>query len=320
LTVQDLPPFDDQDEVVTQQAPTPVPVPEAPQPAGPTIESLLADLACGDPIKMSRAREGLIAAGPQALEEIIRHFPGSLAFNVREAHDSVPALPEHSELIRFLVDLGPDVCPAVATRLEDPDPTVRYYAVCMFAEVECPRYVPMLARRLYDRDALIRLTAIDVLQTYRKTPAFHNMLAEMRARLKNNDPNQQAIAAALLGNFKDRDALPALAGLVKSSHKMVARAASESLSYMTKQDFGNSERKWLKWWKTHKGESRVQWLISGLRSKNRDIRFSSAQELNHITNEYFGYYFDSKKEDREKAIKEWELWWQVVGRQKQFDD
>jgi hypothetical protein len=190
----------------------------------------------------------------------------------------------------------------------------------MFAEAECPRYVPLLAKRLYDRDALIRLTAIDVLQTYRKTSAFQKMLADMRARLKNPDPNQQAIAAALLGNFKDRDALPGLSALVKSPHKMVARAAAESLSYITKQDFGTSERKWLKWWKSHKGESRIQWLISGLRSKNRDIRFSSAQELNHITNEYFGYYFDSKKEDREKAVREWELWWQVVGRQMRFDD
>ena len=76
----------------------------------------------------------------------------------------------------------------------------------------------------------------------------------------------------------------------------------------------------IKWWKAHKGERRLHWLISGQSSKNRDIRYSSVQELNHITNEYFGYYYDSKKEEREQAVHRWEQWWEEKGRRMHFDD
>jgi hypothetical protein len=145
------------------------------------------------------------------------------------------------------------------------------------------------------------------------------VLIGLRKRLRSDDADQQAVAAALLGNFKDLDALPLLVGLVKNRNKMVARAAIESLSYITKQDFGTSERKWLKWWKQHKGESRIQWLIAGLGSKNRDVRFSSAQELSRLTDEYFGYYFDSPKAERERAIERWQQWWREKGRRIHYD-
>ena len=107
---------------------------------------------------------------------------------------------------------------------------------------------------------------------------------------------------------------------MKSTDRMVARAATESLSFITKQDFGASERKWIKWWKAHKGERRIRWLINGLNSKNRDIRFSSAQELNQITGEHFGYHFDSEKVEREQAVQRWEQWWEEKGRRMHFDD
>lgn len=295
----------------------PAPPPHVPEPVtGGTdrIEEHVRDLVSGEPEAMARACDVLASIHPPPVDAVMAHFPGYLVFDIRGAHDSIPPLSEHSELLRCLIEMGADACPRVAQALDDSDSRVRYYAVKIFGETYCPRFVPNLAKRLYDRDALIRLTTIDVLQTYRKTPAFAKMLRELRERLKSSEPNQQAVSAALLGNFKDRDALPLLAGLVKSSRKMVARAAVESLSYITKQDFGTSERKWIKWWKGHKGQSRVEWLITGLRSKNRDIRFSSAQELNQLTQEYFGYYFDSSKEDREQAVRRWESWWQEKGR------
>jgi hypothetical protein len=284
------------------------------------IAELVRELVCGEHVIMTRAREALTEIGPSCIDAVMEQFPGALVFDIRGPHDTIPPLSEHSELLHCLIEFGADACTAVAVRLDDPDTRIRYYAVKFFGDTYCPRFVPQVVKRLYDSDALIRLTSIDVLQTYRKTPAFNKMLAELRSGLKNTEPNQQAIAAALLGNFKDRDALPLLTGLLKSSQKMVSRAAAESLSYITKQDFGTSERKWLKWWRIHKGQNRIQWLIAGLRSKNRDIRFSSAHELYQLTQEYFGYYYDSRKDEREKAVRRWERWWEEKGRRMHFDD
>jgi hypothetical protein len=315
----DEPPLD---PTPLERPPTPAPSrPPSERPPDPEqLERLAADLASGESEKTSLARVSLLAQGAAAVPAIVKHFPGKLAFDIKTTTGAIPPLTEHSDLLRCLVDLGEEACMNVANRLEDPDSTVRHYAVLFLREVNCPQVVPRLGKRLYDRDARIRLSAIEALQVYRRTTSFDSMLVDLRAKLKSEQPNQQAIAAALLGNFKDRDALALLAPLVKSPDKMVARAAAESLSFITKQDFGTSERKWIKWWKAHKGERRILWLINGLSSKNRDIRFSSAQELNQITGEHFGYHYDSAKEEREQAVQRWEQWWEEKGRRMHFDD
>ncbi len=266
-----------------------------------------------------RARAELVRIGPPALAAIMPLFPGRLLFDVRGSHDRIPPLQEHGELLACLVEIGPEACPAVADRLEAPDPLVRYYAVSFLGVVPSARVVGRLAGRLYDRDARVRLTAIEVLGCYRRTPGYEAMLKSLRARLKGEDPDQQAIAAALLGNFRDVESLPDLVMLLGAGARVAARAAAESLAYITKADLGSSERRWLKWWREHKGESRVVWLIDGLRSKNRDIRFSSAQELARLTQETFGYYFDAERSDRERAVRQWERWWEEKGKHQHLD-
>jgi len=42
--------------------------------------------------------------------------------------------------------------------------------------------------------------------------------------------------------------------------------------------------------------------------------------LTQLTGEYFGYYYDSSKSDRERAIRQIEKWWEEKGRQMRFDD
>lgn len=261
----------------------------------------------------------LRAMGEAALPALVRRFPGPLSFDVRGCHDSIPPLAEHGELVRLLLEFGPPAAQAVAQRLEDPDPRVRYYAVKMIEDLPAGPLVPRLSRRLYDREPFVRLAAIDALQACRKTPQFAQLLAELRARLQEADTDRRAVAAALLGNFRDRLALPGLISLLDHPSRIVARAAVESLAFITKQDLGTSKRKWLKWWKAHKDDNRVLWLIEGLRSKNRDIRFSSAREIGQLTQEYFGYFFDSDPAERDKAVRRVEAWWQEKGRFLRFD-
>jgi len=284
-----------------------------------TVERFARDLVAEEPEKSRVARERLIEIGPAALAAVMEHFPGRLLFDASGFQDSVPPVDEHSDLLAYLVAMDTDACEAVAKKLQDADPQVRYFAVSTLGRIRCEKEVDRLAGRLYDRDARVRLAAIEALQNHCSSPAYGNMLKDLRSRLSSDEPDQQAIAAALLGNFKDLEALPALVGLIRTGNEIVALAAEESLKYITKQEFGTNEKKWLKWWTQIKGQSRVQWLIEGLRSKNRDIRFSSAQELNQLTNEYFGYYFDSSKADREKAIKRWMQWWEEKGRSMRFD-
>ncbi len=312
--------------------PSPAPPPERAEiPVPPAVPSPAAAVTEPDPDMLverwlaatgteRREIEGrLRALGEAALPALVRRFPGPLSFDVRGCHDSIPPLAEHGELLRLLLEFGPPAAQAVGQRLEDADPRVRFYAVKVIEELPAGPLVPRLSRRLYDREPFVRLAAIDALQACRKTPQFAQLLADLRARLQEADTDRRAVAAALLGNFRDRLALPGLISLLDHPSRIVARAAMESLAFITKQDLGTSKRKWLKWWKAHKDDNRVLWLIEGLRSKNRDIRFSSAREFSQLTQEYFGYFFDSDPAERDKAVRRIEAWWQEKGRFLRFD-
>jgi ribosomal 50S subunit-associated protein YjgA (DUF615 family) len=283
------------------------------------VSELTSDLISAFDDKAELARKNLLDLGPGVLDEVMAHFPGRLRFDVNLSHDTIPPVAEHSELLAYLVDLGRPAGLALMNELDSSVFDRRFYAVFALGEVIEKSAVERLAARLYDREAKIRLKAIEVLQKYKHTSAFKKLLSELRQRLRDSPSDPQAIAAALLGNFKDRDAVPALIDLVNSKSKIVARASVESLRFITKQDFSAHKRKWNKWWKQNNSSSRIRWLIYGLSSKNRDIRFSSAQELNNLTQEFFGYYFDSKKSDREKAVKRWEAWWKEKGCKLSFD-
>jgi hypothetical protein len=284
------------------------------------IARLTDDLICGEPMRMERAREHLTRIGTMAVPALMERFPGHLTFEIRGNNDHIPPVAEHSELLRCLVEIGSGAAEAIAKRLDDPRRRLRYYAVKLLGVISYPAAVARLAQRLFDREAQVRLATLETLATYRQTLQFSAMLVGLRAKLEQTNPDQQAIAAALLGNFKDRNAVPILIKLIKSSHKMVRRAAIESLSFITKKDFDANQRKWLKWWELHSSEHRIQWLIEGLRSNNRDVRFSSSQELTQLTGEYFGYYYDSGKKELERAVLQWEAWWNEKGRRLKFDD
>jgi len=316
-----------QPERPVQVEPEPEPWPEpAPAAAGPVAparpappslpdaETLCRQLVGPDRERASLAADALATLGLEALPAVMRRFPGPLDFDVRGSYDSIPPLREHGPLIGCLLDMGPPAAPAVAERLDDEDPVARYYAVRLLEQLQVPEQVPAIAGRLTDRETFVRLAAVDALLHYRRSPEFQRLLERLRAQLDDIDPDRQAVAAALLGNFRDREAVPALAAKVKSSERMVSRAAREALCFITKQDFGTSGKKWLKWWKANQGRRRVEWLIEGLLSRNRDIRFSSAQELNRLTGEYFGYFYDANKAEREKAARQWRRWWETRGR------
>ncbi len=284
------------------------------------IDQLVEQLISSKPDLMDLARKNLLDIGPRAIPTIMNRFPGNLNFDIRKADGWIPPITQHSELIRCVIEMGTDACAHVAKKLEHHDPTVRYYALKIMGEIACPAYFDRLIQSLYDRDALVRTTAVDVLQVYRGTPGYKKMLVELRGKLDSSEPNQQAMAAALLGNLKDTLSMSLLVDLIGSPSQMVVRAAVESLRFVTKQDFQTNQKKWRKWLKNHKDQQRIQWLIAGLRSKDPELRYSASQELEQATDEAFDYYFDSGKRQRNRAVRKWESWWKKFGRHQSFDE
>ena len=50
-------------------------------------------------------------------------------------------------------------------------------------------------------------------------------------------------------------------------------------------------------------------MIDGLRHRDRNIRYAASVELTAMVQETFGYDYDGRKRDRDRAAKQWEKWW-----------
>jgi hypothetical protein len=83
---------------------------------------------------------------------------------------------------------------------------------------------------------------------------------------------------------------------------------------ISRQDFGLDFKKWSAWWEANKGRHRLEWLIDSLMHDQRAIRAAASEELRTITKEYFAYYDDLPKRERERAQSRYREWWENVGR------
>jgi hypothetical protein len=109
-------------------------------------------------------------------------------------------------------------------------------------------------------------------------------------------------------------AVPALVPLLDDPNAQVATAVRTALIAIARQDFGTSSQKWQAWWDANKERHRLEWLIDALMHEQAALRAAAGEELKTITKEYFGYYDDLPKRERERAQSRYREWWNTVGR------
>jgi hypothetical protein len=163
-----------------------------------------------------------------------------------------------------------------------------------------------------DVAAAARLAALRVLRSRLDRGRVRALADKLRGELTG--PVERAVpAAGALGELRDGQAVPALIEALQGPAAL-AQTAARALLEIAQQDFGQSRKKWLTWWETHKGSERADWLLEGLSHKSPEIRFASSEELRLVTGEYFGYHFDLPKKEREEARERWQTWWRTEGR------
>ncbi len=113
-----------------------------------------------------------------------------------------------------------------------------------------------------------------------------------------------------------RDALvvPVLIGALGGDLEALVQAARRALMVVVRQDFGRDTRRWLAWWSSNSSRHRVEWLIDSLTHDHAPMRGAAAEELKAITSEFFGYYEDLPKRERERAQQRYRDWWRSEGR------
>jgi hypothetical protein len=136
-----------------------------------------------------------------------------------------------------------------------------------------------------------------------------------RRALHASDVEQVIAASSAVVELGDTEAVNDLIAALERGGRATEHARKALIS-LTAQDFGNSERKWRKWYDANRKRHRVEWLIDGLSHKEDALRETSINDLRRLTGEYFGYHHDLPMKEREHAAERWVAWWRDNGQRR----
>lgn len=273
------------------------------------VDALMNELTA----ETSSADERLFELGPDALPQMIEHFPGPHVVDPFQRR-TVPSFEDCGPLLAVFSRFGRDAHPYVARCLESPEPLVRFYATHFYSVTRVPECIPRLIQRLHDEEPRICMVAARTLFGYRDHPDFSFVLDHLHGRLEATSHAARRHAAYLIGLFRDVTAIPKLIDILDRRERSMVDVVLDALAEITKQRFGSNSRKWRTWYQRNKDRSRILWLIDGLSSKDEALRKSAAEELRAVTRKDFGFEHDGPRRRREEARQRWIQWWEREGR------
>ena len=297
------------------------PTPGAPTPSG------MIDIGAEHTALLQRVIDGG-PSGQEALGELVRHgeqvlpalmsrFPGPLRVDRHRARDLLPAASLCGPILEVLVAIRRPTLPFISGRASSPDPEVRFWATHVLGELRYPESATVLVPRLFDDDAAVRRIArrSATALVAAGAPGEPILLGLDNITRNADHPSPHRILAIeTMGEIRSGAMVPALIAVLEGRAEDVADAARRALLLITRQDHARDARRWNEWWSRHGSRHRIEWLIDALMHEQPSLRRAAGDELKLITKEYFGYYDDLPKKERERAQGLYRDWWERDGK------
>src|SRR5262249_35059719 len=151
--------------------------------------------------------------------------------------------------------------PYIASLLDERTADVRFYATLLAAELPNAELVQPLARRIFDEDEGTSLLVLDVLRAFRRFRAeIDDVLEGLRAtaRIPSRGVGTRGMAIRALGELRDERSLYFLMQMLGSDEKELSKTAHQALVVLTRQDFGEAQRRWEGWVDEHGHRHRIE--------------------------------------------------------------
>jgi len=262
------------------------------------------------------AQAALLNRGDSVDPLISSEFPGQVNFNPLEPPVSRLPLKESSGLLNYICKRGFSAQGVVLPHLLSDDPLARFFAVYYLFTFPDSKYLPELARRLYDAEPTIRELTVEAIRKCRDSKSYESLLKSLLIQLRVPQLQVKLGVVQVLGLLKEPRTVPALIDLTNSKNSSLRAAASSCLTIICAQDFGDSRNNWGQWWKLNHAQPRESWLVKSLRHPNPTLSRISFSELKHLAPQSAPLNRFSRRLN-ESAIKELENWWNTESTQTQ---
>jgi hypothetical protein len=285
---------------------------------GAEYASLLERVLTGGPASDEAFAE-LVRSGDQVLPAIAARFPGPLRVDRHRARDQLPAASQCGPILELLVAMRRVALPLVTMRSSGTDSDQRFWATHALGELRYTEAANAVLPRLFDDEPSVRRVA-------RRSAAAlvsagepgQPILRGLEHIAGNGDEAvpRRVEAVETMGDIRAASMVPALVEAVRDPASDVREAARRALLLVTRQDFDRDAERWNDWWLANGHRHRVDWLIDALMHEVPSIRRAAGDELKQLTKEYFGYYDDLPRRERERAQARYRDWWEREGRQR----
>jgi hypothetical protein len=275
---------------------------------------LVERLIHGDP----SAGDKLVQIGDPAITQLVSIFPGPITSELRRGSgDNSSKASECGPVLRTLARMGARPVPFLSVRTADGDPVVRAWATRLLGEMPSAESAHAVARRLTDDDAEVRRAALAAGSLLLAHPeageALQAKIAESVGDVTRPEESRHSLIEAL-AELRAPLVIPTLVRLLEDGSPDIVRSAHWALGVITRQDFGTNAALWDRWRLANAGRHRIEWLIDSLMHENQELRRTAGDELKSLTKEYFGYYDDLPKKERERAQERYRQWWEAKGK------
>lgn len=280
------------------------------------LEAAEAQIAGGEAGQADDAEAALVRAGGYAMPAIMARFPGPITFEKdRLETGPLPRVAECGAILRVIASQRRTALPFVLSHVEDQDVEKRFWATYLLTELVYPDVLDPILVRVFDEEARVRRVARAAARAFAEAhPQTIVERLELIAMDGGESRERRSLAVETLGETREALAVPALVPLLDDPDPRVASAVRAALTVIARQDLGATSTKWQAWWNENKERHRLEWLIDSLMHEQAAIRAAAGEELKTITKEYFGYYDDLPKRERERAQSRYREWWNSVGR------
>jgi len=264
-----------------------------------------------------QAEGELLREGHQAMPAIMARFPGPIHRIPTPSEDEpVPTASSCGSILRLIAMQRRVALPWVLLEhVDSRSEEKRFWATFLLGELAYAEALPALVARLLDPSDRVRQAA----RWAAAGMARHH--GEETARELGRivrDPTmgqeKRLVMLEVLEEIREPLAVPTFIAVLNDDAEDIALTARRALLVVARQDFGRDTRRWTQWWNAHSSRDRIEWLIDALVHETQGIRRAAGEELKAITKEYFGYYDDLPKRDRERAQARYHDWWATEGR------
>ncbi|MBK8252150.1 MAG: HEAT repeat domain-containing protein [Polyangiaceae bacterium] len=294
---------------------TPPPAEAAPALTAVPLDALLAKALRGPTAPEARAE--LQRRAERNLAPLLAAFPGPLESDRHRGADRLLPASQCGPLLQTFALAGARGAATVAVLARHDDVDVRFWAAHLLGEIPSAEAADGLVAFLVDPDPAVRRIALRsagaVVSAALSARPLENALAYL-AKDPHTPLRERLAAVEAMGHLRASALVPALVSLLAAIPEEVAEASRRALLIVARQDFGRDIPRWNDWWSKNEQRHRIEWLIDALMHDTQSIRRAAGDELKQLTKEYFGYYDDLPKRERERAQERYREWWESEGR------